>query len=242
LNVYLTSMQAGKNIREDLQRKFSLDFSDHHFSTSLLPRHGEFAAFSEIFVEYQGVIKYLIGLFIVNGFFFMVREYFRWDTFVIRSPVVAYVVVIARIAAIILLIVTVYPYTKLNPAAAALGGISCAIAILIPVAILMSNLPRGRLSSLFSYACRVLSSAIVVPFVWHILFVEKIINPIAGPVFTDSTPSSMMICFWFVGSLVGLTLHGHMDKQVKKSEKCHAFHSPYLSQILFLGVTHGTRH
>jgi hypothetical protein len=210
-NVTLITLQLGKKVRDDLA---PLAFYQHHYSTSLLPSGGEFVKFSDIFVEYKDVVAYIFCMFIVDGFFFMIREHFRWDTFVVRSPGAASVVVFTRIAATIFLIVTVYPHNSLNPIAAAAGAIICAIAILIPLASLTSKLPRGRLSSLFSYVCRVIFTVGIVPLVWHFLLVEKVINPIAGPVFTDSTPSSMMICFWFTGSIVGLTLHGHMDKQV----------------------------
>jgi hypothetical protein len=69
---------------------------------------------------------------------------------------------------------------------------------------------------LFSYASRVICTAIGVPVIWHFVFVERVIAPIAGPVFTDSNLWSvvMMICFWFVGSAVGLMLHSSLDKQV----------------------------
>jgi hypothetical protein len=188
-----------------------LDFSHVHMWTSLLDNNVR-----QVFGEYIGVVSYLFSMKVADALFFMLREYFRWDTFVIRSPLIASCIATARVTVTIFLMVKVFqPFDYIKPAAAAAGSMICAIAILVPVSLgTQKNSPRGRLSSLFSYSTRVLLTVIVIPLVWHLVFVEKVINPVAGPVFTDTTPSCMMMCFWFAGSVVGLMLHSSMDKQV----------------------------
>ena len=204
-------LQAGDKARVDLEQKNNLVFSHVHDWTTLVQNN-----VAQVFGEYLGVIKYLVCMKLFDAFFFILREYFRWDMFVLRSPVIASCVASTRVATTIFLIFKVFhPFEYIKPTAAAAGGMICAIAILIPISISRQNLPRGRLSSLFSYSVRVLCTVIGVPFVWHVVFVEKVINPVAGPVFTDSTPTCMMMCFWLAGSVVGLMLHSSMDRQVR---------------------------
>ncbi len=191
-----------------------MEFTDSHRWTSLLDAKD--INDSDIFGEYLGVVSFLMSMCAVEAIFFMTREYFRWDTFVVRSPAMASCIAAARVATITFLIFKAFQsFLYIRPLLAAAGSIACSIIILIPVSIVASTLPRGRLSSLFSYATRIIFTGIAVPAIWHVIFVENIINPVAGPVFTHSTPSSVMMCFWFVGAIVGLILHSSMDKQVR---------------------------
>ncbi len=164
----------------------------------------------------MGIVSFLLSMFLVEVLFFTVREYFLWDSFVVRSPAIASLIATARGAATVFLLFKVFKsFEYMRPALAAAGALICATIILMPVSIFTSILPRGRLSALFSYSTRVMATVIGVPLIWHVVFVEAVINPVAGPVFIDSTPSSVMMCFWFAGSIVGLTLHTSMDKQVR---------------------------
>jgi hypothetical protein len=189
-----------------------VEFSRKHRSSSLLQGND-----AKLFGEYLSIVSYIFSILAVNAFFFIIRQYFRWDVFVVRSPNLALCVAAAQKAVALFLIIKFFePFDYIKPSVAAAGSILCAIIILIPVSEFASSFfPRGRLSSLISYAVRILCTVICVPFCWHVVFVENVINPVAGPVFTDSTPSFVMICFWFAGSVVGLMLHGSMDRQVQ---------------------------
>jgi hypothetical protein len=205
--LYLIVLQVGEKVRNQLK---DLDFSPVNSWSTLLENN-----IGEVFGEYVGVVSYLFSMKVADALFFMLREYFRWDTFVLRSPVIASFIATARVAVTIFLIVKVLlSFEYMKPATAAAGGIICAICILIPVSPSAQSWLQGRLSALISYSTRVLITVIGVPIVWHFVFVEEVINPVAGPVFTDSTPTCMMMCFWLAGSVVGLMLHSAMDKQV----------------------------
>lgn len=204
-------LQAGSGARGKLT---DYEFSDSHSWTSLL--ESKTIQDGVIFGEYLGIVSFLISMCVVGAIFFMMREYFRWDTFVLRSPALASCIAAARVATTMFLIFKAFQkFLYIRPLLAAAGSIACSIIILIPVSIVASRLPQGRLSSLFSYTTRIACTGIAVPVVWHVIFVENVINPVAGPVFTDSTPSTVMTCFWFVGAIVGLMLHSSMDKQVR---------------------------
>jgi hypothetical protein len=202
------ALQGGENGWHDVA---GVQFSRAHRSTSLLLDKDV-----QIFGEYMSIVTYIFSTLVVDAIFFVLRQYVRWDVFVVRSPNLAFCIAAAQKSVTVCLMIKFFqPFDYINPAVAAAGGIACAVIILIPASEIASRiLPTGRLSSLFRYAVRILCTAICVPLSWHFLLVEKVINPVAGRVFTDSTPLSVMMCFWFAGSVVGLMLHGSMDRQV----------------------------